>query len=67
MSEKDFIKDGLQNEEIVSIIKQIRAQIEIDASDNNVEKLRKQFEFFQQDILYYLIYQQEEKNLVGKI
>lgn len=46
MSEKDFIKDGLQNEEIVNIIKQIRPEIEKDASDDNIEKLRKKFNFF---------------------
>ena len=46
MSEKDFVKDGLPNEEIVNIIKQIRPEIQKDASDANVEKLRSRFDFF---------------------
>jgi len=46
MSEKEFIKDGLDNEKILEIIKDIRKEIDIDASDDNVEKIKKKHEFF---------------------
>jgi len=46
MSEKEFIKDGLDNQNIIEIIKDIRKEIEIDASDSNINKLKAKHDFF---------------------
>uniref|UniRef100_A0A6C0CHN4 Uncharacterized protein n=1 Tax=viral metagenome TaxID=1070528 RepID=A0A6C0CHN4_9ZZZZ len=46
MSEKEFIKDGLDNEKIVEIIKDIRKEIDIDASDSNIDKIKAKHNFF---------------------
>ena len=43
--EKDFIKDGLTNEDIIKIIKEIRSKIKT-SSNNNYENLKKEYEFF---------------------
>jgi hypothetical protein len=44
--EKDFIKDGLDNNKIIEIIKKIREVIDVDSSDKMIEKLKKENEFF---------------------
>lgn len=44
--EKDFIKDGLSNDKIFEIIKKIREVIDKDYSDEIVENLKKEHEFF---------------------
>lgn len=44
--EKDFIKDGLTNEDIIKIIKEIRRKIKTSSSNNNYENLKKEYEFF---------------------
>jgi hypothetical protein len=46
MSEKEFIKDGLDNEKIVEIIREIRKEIDDDGSDSCIEKLKTKFDFF---------------------
>ena len=52
MSQKDFISDGLKNEDIINVIKEIREKIKIDIyskeKDDNIryEKLKKEYEFF---------------------
>jgi hypothetical protein len=46
MSEKQFIKDGLDNEKIVEIIKDIRKEIDIDATDSNIDKIKAKYNFF---------------------
>jgi hypothetical protein len=45
-TEKDFIKDGLDNNKIIEIIKKIREVIDVDSSDKMIEKLKKENEFF---------------------
>ena len=45
--EKDFIKDGLTNEDIIKTIKEIRSKIKTSpSSNNNYENLKKEYEFF---------------------
>jgi hypothetical protein len=52
MSQKDFISDGLTNQDIVNVIKEIREKIKNDIyskeKDDNVryEKLKTEYEFF---------------------
>ena len=43
--EKDFIKDGLTNEEIMTTIKEIRYKIKT-SSKNNYDSLKKEYNFF---------------------
>jgi len=43
--EKDFIKDGLSNEDIIKTIKEIRSKIKT-SSNNNYENLKKEYNFF---------------------
>jgi hypothetical protein len=43
--EKDFIKDGLTNEDIIKTIKEIRSKIKT-SSENNYENLKKEYDFF---------------------
>ena len=43
--EKDFIKDGLTNEDIIKTIKEIRSKIKT-SSSNNYENLKKEYDFF---------------------
>ena len=42
---KDFIKDGLTNEDIIKTIKEIRSKIKT-SSENNYENLKKEYDFF---------------------
>jgi hypothetical protein len=44
--EKDFIKDGLENEAIIDIIKKIRAVVEVNCNDEIIENLKKEYAFF---------------------
>jgi hypothetical protein len=44
--EKDFIKDGLTNEDIIKTIKEIRNKIKKSPSENNYENLKKEYDFF---------------------
>ena len=44
--EKDFIKDGLTNEEIIEIIKKIRNVEEVKSNDEIIENLKKEYVFF---------------------
>jgi len=46
--DKDFIKDGLNNDEIIETIKKIRAVIDVKSNDEIVENLRKEHKFFYQ-------------------
>jgi hypothetical protein len=43
---KDFEKDGLENEEIIKTIKEIREKIEKDLKVDITEELKKEYEFF---------------------
>lgn len=45
-TEKDFIKDGLNNDNIIEIIKKIREVIEVKSSDEIIENLKKEYSFF---------------------
>ncbi len=44
--EKDFIKDGLNNDEIIEIIKKIRAVIDVKSNDEIIENLKQEHKFF---------------------
>lgn len=44
--EKDFIKDGLTNDEIIKTIKEIRNKIKTSSSNDNYENLKKEYSFF---------------------
>ena len=52
MSQKDFISDGLTNEDIIRVIKEIREKIKEDMysketdEDKRYEKLKTEYEFF---------------------
>jgi len=51
MSEKDFIKDGLKNDELISIIKEIIEKKNLDENKNlnindKYEKLKLEYDFF---------------------
>jgi len=52
MSQKDFISDGLTNEDIINVIKEIRNKIKTDIylneknDDIRYEKLKSEYEFF---------------------
>lgn len=43
---KDFEKDGLENEEIIKTIKEIREKIEKNLKIDITEQLKKEYEFF---------------------
>jgi hypothetical protein len=43
---KDFEKDGLDNEEIIKIIKEIREKIEVNLTIDISEKLKTEYPFF---------------------
>ena len=43
---KDFEKDGLDNEEIINIIKEIREKIEVNLTVDISEKLKTEYPFF---------------------
>ena len=45
-NKKDFIKDGLENEEIIEIIKKIRAVVEVRTNDEIIENLKKEYASF---------------------
>ena len=45
-TEKDFLKDGLDNEKIISIIKKIREVIDVKSNDEIIENLKKEYSFF---------------------
>lgn len=61
--EKDFIKDGLTNDEIISTIKEIRSKIKT-SSNNNYENLKKEYNFFSEryPMLFELSTRKEEFN-----
>lgn len=44
--EKDFIKDGLDNDAIIEIIKKIRTVVEVNSNDEVIENLKKEYAFF---------------------
>lgn len=44
--DKDFLKDGLDNDAIREIVKKIRVSIDKDGSDENIEILKKEHAFF---------------------
>lgn len=45
--EKDFIKDGLTNEDIIKTVKEIRNKIKTSSKNNdNYENLKKEYNFF---------------------
>jgi hypothetical protein len=43
---KDFIKDGLDNDKIIEIIKKIRTVVEVKCNDSIIEDLKKEYSFF---------------------
>jgi len=43
---KDFIKDGLDNDKIIEIIKKIRSVVEVKCNDSIIEDLKKEYSFF---------------------
>lgn len=45
-TEKDFLKDGLDNEKIIEIIKKIREVIDVKSNDEIIENLKKEYSFF---------------------
>jgi hypothetical protein len=47
-TEKDFIKDGLENDKIIDTIKKIRNVVEVNCNDEIIGNLRKEHEFFYQ-------------------
>lgn len=61
--EKDFIKDGLTNDDIISTIKEIRSKIKT-SSNNNYENLKKEYNFFSEryPMLFELSTRKEEFN-----
>jgi len=44
--QKDFIKDGMTNEDIIDTLKKIRSVIENKCNDEIIEQLKKEHEFF---------------------
>jgi hypothetical protein len=46
MDNKDFIKDGLDNDKIIEIIKKIREVVEVKSNDEIIENLKKEYSFF---------------------
>jgi hypothetical protein len=62
--EKDFIKDGLDNNSIREIIKNIRVSIDKDGSDECIEKLKKEHSFFNEryPVLFEIATRKEEFN-----
>jgi len=44
--DKDFIKDGLDNDKIIETIKKIREVIEVNSNDEIIENLKKEHSFF---------------------
>lgn len=61
--EKDFIKDGLTNEDIITTIKEIRNKIKKN-SNNNYDNLKEEFNFFSEryPMLYELATRTEKFN-----
>jgi hypothetical protein len=43
---KDFEKDGLENEEIIKIVREIREKIEVNLTIDISEKLQTEYQFF---------------------
>jgi len=43
---KDFMKDGLDNDKIIEIIKKIRTVVEVKCNDSIIEDLKKEYSFF---------------------
>jgi len=44
--DKDFIKDGLDNDKIIEIIKKIRDVLDIKSNDEIIQNLKTEFSFF---------------------
>lgn len=44
--DKDFIKDGLDNDKIIEIIKKIREVVDVSCNDEIIENLKKEYSFF---------------------
>ena len=61
--EKDFIKDGLTNEDIIRTIKEIRSKIKTSSNDN-YENLKKEYNFFSEryPMLFEIATRNEEFN-----
>jgi len=61
--EKDFIKDGLTNEDIIKTIKEIRLKIKT-SSKNNYDNLKKEYDFFSEryPMLFELSTRKDEFN-----
>ena len=45
-NQKDFIKDGMTNDDIVNTLKKIRSVVESKCNDEIIEKLKKEHDFF---------------------
>ena len=43
---KDFVKDGLDNDKIVEVIRKIREVLDVNANDEIIENLKKEHSFF---------------------
>jgi hypothetical protein len=62
--DKDFIKDGLENEKIIEIIGKVRKIIDRDSSDATIELLKKEYSFFAEryPILFDMVTRKEDFN-----
>lgn len=62
--DKDFLKDGLDNDAIREIVKKIRIVIDKDGSDENIELLKKEHAFFSEryPVLFEIATRKEEFN-----
>jgi len=62
--DKEFIKDGLENEKIISIIGKVRKIIDRDSSDATIELLKKEYSFFAEryPILFDMVTRKEDFN-----
>ena len=62
--DKDFIKDGLDNDIIIDIIKKIRFAIEKDEANETIELLKKEYSFFAEryPVLFDIATRKEEFN-----
>jgi hypothetical protein len=62
--DKDFIKDGLENEKIIEIIGKVRKIIDRDSSNATIELLKKEYSFFAEryPILFDMVTRKEDFN-----
>lgn len=44
--DKEFIKDGLNNDEIITIVRNIRTKVENNNNESVIDELKKEFHFF---------------------